>query len=272
MKLRTIGLLTISSCALMTLGCGGSSAKSVAPAIAIVTPTGSGTSTLGTDDQLKLPVTFTTTNFLLMTAESLGCGVGCGHVELLIDGTACNSSPLSYNNEGAASPINALFSSCATATGSHVLTVELHNHDHSPLLNSAGKTVAASVTIKTVTGNDGAASISITSPSAGADEALGVDVNKSVAIEFATENFTLAAPGTSGCGSGCGHVNLLIDGTACNATGSDYNATGSASPINALFGLCPTAAGDHTVTLELHNDDDSLVSGAAPAMVAFTTH
>jgi hypothetical protein len=205
-----------------------------------------------------------------MPINSSGCGVGCGHVDLLIDGSACNTSPMGYNNEGAASPIDARFASCATPAGNHMLTVELHNNDGTPLQDSSNKPVAATIALKTQTGNSGVPSIAITSPNPGETVTLGMDVNKSLPIAFTTQNFTLAAAGTSGCGSGCGHVNILIDGTACNAIGTGYNATGSASPLSALFGLCASATGVHTVTLELHNDDDTLVSGASAAMVNVT--
>lgn len=270
MKKLTTSLFAIASGALMAVGCGGSDTPSVAPTISIVSPASNATATLGTDAQLSLPVMFTTTNFLLMPINSAGCGVGCGHVDLLIDGSACNTSPAGYNSESAASPINAKFASCTTPAGSHMLTVELHNNDGSPLLDSSNKPVSTTISIKTVTGNSGVPSIAITSPTAGQTVTLGMDVNKSLPIAFTTQNFTLAAPGTSSCGAGCGHVNILIDGTACNAMGKAYNATGSASPLSALFGLCASAAGVHTVTLELHNNDDTLVAGASAAMVNVT--
>ncbi|MCA1664444.1 MAG: hypothetical protein LC659_09280 [Myxococcales bacterium] len=190
---------------------------------------------MGTDAQLSLPVMFTTTNFLLMPINSSGCGVGCGHVDLLIDGSACNTAPMGYNNEGAASPIDAHFASCATPAGNHMVTVELHNNDGSPLRDSSNKPVAATIALKTVTGNSGVPSIAITSPTPGQTVTLGMD-----------------------------------DGTACNAMGKPYNATGSASPLSALFGLCAAPTGVHTVTLELHNNDDTLVSGASAAMVNVT--
>ena len=270
MRKLTISLFAIASGALMAAGCGGSDTPSVAPTISIVSPASNASATLGTDAQLSLPVMFTTTNFLLMPINSGGCGVGCGHADLLIDGSACNTAPAGYNNEGSASPIDAHFASCATPAGSHMLTVELHNNDGSPLRDSANKPVAATIALKTQTGNSGVPSIAITSPTVGQTVTLGMDVNKSVPIVFTTRNFTLAAPGTTGCASGCGHVNILIDGTACNAMGQAYNATGSATPLSALFGLCASPAGVHTVTLELHNNDDTLVSGASAAMVNVT--
>jgi hypothetical protein len=271
MKTLVTSLLAIAAAALLAVGCG-SGTPSVAPSISITSPSNNATSTLGTDAELSLPVTFTTTNYLLMPANSAGCGVGCGHVDVLIDGSACNHSPSSHNNEGSASPVSALFASCPTAAGSHTVTLELHNNDDTALLDSSGKTVSASVSIQTAAGNSGVPSVAITSPTPGETVALGMDVNKSVPIVFTTQNFTLASPGTSGCGSGCGHVNILVDGTACNANGSPYNATGSASPLSALLGLCASPAGSHTVKVELVNDDDTAVTGGAAAMVTITTH
>ena len=270
MKRLTTSLFAIAGGALMAAGCGGSETTSVAPTISIVSPANNASATLGTDAQLSLSVMFATTNFLLMPINSNGCGVGCGHVDLLIDGSACNTSPMGFNNEGAASPIDAHFASCAAPAGNHMLTVELHNNDGTPLRDSSNKPVAATIALKTLTGNSGAPSIAITSPTPGQTVTLGMDVNKSLPIAFTTQNFTLAASGTPGCASGCGHVNLLIDGAACNAMGKAYNATGSASPLGALFGLCASAGGMHTVTLELHNNDDTVLSGASAAMVNVT--
>jgi len=77
------------------------------------------------------------------------------------------------------------------------------------------------------------ATIKISSPTAGAMVAAGTDADKSVPVTFTVTNFTLMAPGA--CGSvadTCGHVHLLIDGTACNVAPSPYNNAGATSPIS----------------------------------------
>jgi hypothetical protein len=114
--------------------------------------------------------------------------------------------------------------------------------------------------------------IAISSPAAGATQAMAADVDKSVAIGFTTTNFTLSD--TCSGNSACGHIHLLIDGSTCNPTGSPYNNTATSSPAQAHFGVCPTAAGLHTVTLELHHQDHSAVTGSngtVAATVVFTT-
>lgn len=251
----------------LALGCGGDTA-SVVPTVSIASPVGGTTVTF--DAQQNAPVVFAIENFTLKAAGAAGCGVGCGNVHLLIDGNDCNAAGNAYNNAGATSPIVAHFGTCPTPIGSHKLTLELHNGDDSPLLDAAGATISTSVSIKTIAADTGAPSIAITSPSAGGHVTLGTDVNKSIPITFTTANFTLAAPGTPTCGTGCGHVHVLVDGTACNASMQAYNAEGSASPISALLAFCPMAAGAHTVSVELHNSDHTPLGAAAPASVMIT--
>lgn len=119
----------------------------------------------------------------------------------------------------------------------------------------------------------GNGTVKISSPAAGSTNAMN---NGSIDVAFAITNFTLKAPGSCGTATNCGHIHVLIDGTACNDTGGGlpYNVAATASPAQPNFHLCPTAAGSHTVTLELHNDDHSpyQVNGATVSdQVAITT-
>jgi hypothetical protein len=121
--------------------------------------------------------------------------------------------------------------------------------------------------------------ISISSPTAGSTVTVmtttGSPAQKVVPITFAT-TLTLMAPGACGSVSTtCGHVHLLIDGTACTPSGQPYNnAATSAGPVNAILSSCPMVNGMHTVTLELHADDHSPIKDASgatiSAQVAFT--
>src|SRR5437868_117215 len=101
-----------------------------------------------------------------------------------------------------------------------------------------------------------------------------VDVsNKMVAVNFDT-NYTLRAPGQCGGQDTCGHVYLLVDGSACNQPNLPYNALALSSPVQADLGRCPMVSGMHTITLELHHDNgtvvQNLVGGAVRADVTFT--
>lgn len=119
----------------------------------------------------------------------------------------------------------------------------------------------------------GNGTIKISSPTAGSSVAMN---NGSIDVAFAITNFTLKAPGSCGSTTNCGHVHVLIDGSSCNDTagGVPYNVAATSSPAQPNFHLCPTAAGSHTITLELHNDDHSpyQVNGATVSdQVAITT-
>ena len=115
-----------------------------------------------------------------------------------------------------------------------------------------------------------APTITITSPTAGAQQALGTDEHKTVKVAFTTTNFTFEP--CASAASSCGHVHLLIDGTDC---GSPYNNSATASPAPAFFDRCSRQTGAHTVTLELHHSDHTAIKGAggntASSAVSFTT-
>jgi hypothetical protein len=59
-----------------------------------------------------------------------------------------------YNAAGAASPIDAGLDYCRHIAGSHKVTVELHNDDHSAVKDSSGKTISDSITIMAVEDGD----------------------------------------------------------------------------------------------------------------------
>jgi hypothetical protein len=109
--------------------------------VQVVKQTGSG--------EVDVPVTFTTTNFTLMAPG--GCGSvtnNCGHVHLLIDGAKCTPANSPYNNDGFASPINAIMSNCPSTDaidGSHTVSVELHSDMHAPIIGASGTVISANV-------------------------------------------------------------------------------------------------------------------------------
>jgi hypothetical protein len=131
-------------------GAGGSggSGGSGAPTIAITSPaTGA---MVMMDANKTAQVAFTQTNFSLAAPGACMAGsTTCGHVHLLVDGPACNAPGLPYNNDGAASPATAKFAQCATPTGMHTVTLELHHDDHSAVKDMNGTTISSTVNITT---------------------------------------------------------------------------------------------------------------------------
>jgi hypothetical protein len=136
--------------------CGGSSSPAGAPTVAITTPTANQAVTVHMSDATggpDLPVAYTTTNFTLKAPGTCGSvSKTCGHIHLLIDGSACNDtgSHSPYNAASVASPASAGFDYCAAwpnVNGAHTITLELHADDHTPINDSTGTVTKATVTV-----------------------------------------------------------------------------------------------------------------------------
>jgi hypothetical protein len=120
-----------------------------APTITISEPTANATVTMAAGN--TVPVSFMVTNFLLKAPGTcLATDGACGHVHVKVDANACNNTAAQkpYNNAGFASPINANLSFCTMPAGSHTISLELHNNDHTPVLDpTSGLVISASVGI-----------------------------------------------------------------------------------------------------------------------------
>jgi hypothetical protein len=133
---------------------GGSSGGGGAPSISITMPAANAMVTL-TKPMDNVPVAFTVQNFTMVNAGDASCANtsnNCGHVHLLIDGSACTPAGMPYNNWGYASPINAVLSSCPMANGMHTVTLELHHNDHSPILDASMSSTISTQVAFTATG------------------------------------------------------------------------------------------------------------------------
>jgi hypothetical protein len=82
-----------------------------------------------------------------------------------------------------------------------------------------------------------------------------------VDVQFTADNFTFFMPMAAGCSAtsdNCGHIHVLVDGSACTPSGSPYdNADATGSPAQAILSTCPMVNGKHKITLELHHNDHS---------------
>jgi hypothetical protein len=137
---------------------GGGEGGASFPTIAISSPMSGATVTVtklpGTEE--VVPISFSTTNIMLMTPGACPASLGptddsCGHVHLLIDGAACTPGGQPYNNATPAmagdvpSPVNAIVTSCPMVNGAHTVTLELHHDDHSSLMGADGKVISTQV-------------------------------------------------------------------------------------------------------------------------------
>jgi hypothetical protein len=99
-------------------------------------------------------------------------------------------------------------------------------------------------------------SVSISSPAN--NSTVNLPVDKQVSLNFST-NYTLKSPGTCQGAANCGSIYLLVDSTNCNLPTLAYNSLVVASPANADMSKCAMPTGMHTITLELHHDDGTVV-------------
>jgi hypothetical protein len=98
----------------------------------------------------------------------------------------------------------------------------------------------------------------------GTSRPLGTDADLSVAVTIAATGFTLADPSDTtetGCNgaANCGHVHIFIDGTDGNQPGAPYNNLGFTPQVTALFSYVDNPVGEHTITVQLVNNDHSPV-------------
>jgi hypothetical protein len=142
----SIGLLAVAS------RCGGGTPVDTTPSVAITSPRPSAAVIL--PQSMEAPIVFSVTSFTLKAAGSCGATSACGHVDLLVDQMACDDPlhppPSGYNATASASPAMANFSLCASPSGPHTVTLELHDDSGQPILDGNGSTVSASVAIMTL--------------------------------------------------------------------------------------------------------------------------
>jgi len=141
-----------------------------------------------------------------------------------------------------------------------------------------------------------APAIVVASPESGATvsstPALSTDGELAVGVDvaFSVHDFTLKKPGSCDGASRCGHVQIHVDGDACNDEEAEgrlaYNEIAYASPASANLIYCKAVTigvdgvkgldGDHILSLGLYGDDETAVKdGAGNAIhtdVHFTLH
>lgn len=160
---------------------------------------------------------------------------GEGHWHLLVDGVFSGAIAT------ASAPVTGL------APGHHVLTVELHNNDHSALLVG----VSASVSVHVA----GIPAIRILTPVAGFET-----TNRTISVSVELANFTLIALGAATTNApGEGHLHVIVDGVEVAMTAS------------ASFTVPNLTVGAHTIRVVLaNNDHTAFTAGQNASQVSVT--
>jgi hypothetical protein len=120
-------------------------------------------------------------------------------------------------------------------------------------------------------GPTGTPTIKITSPKTGASVAIAdLTGGTTVAVQYSVTSFDLKTAGTCGAEKSCGHIHVLVNADACNATGLPANDEDVTNPIPANLSFCKpgVAPGNYTIALELHDDSHAPVKDATGATIA----
>jgi hypothetical protein len=134
-------------------------------------------------------------------------------------------------------------------------------------------------------------SIAITSPADGAmvtatPDVSGTEIGLDVDLVFEVHDFALKAVGDCKGAPRCGHVQIHVDGDACNeshATGkAPFNEEAIASPTSADLIYCKDVTigvdgvkgldGPHVVTLGLFDDEEQPLKDEADRPIATDVH
>jgi hypothetical protein len=113
-----------------------SDSPSGTPSLTILSPAGA--LNPSTTVNSSFVVTFIVTNFLLVQPNGQPNALNYGHIHVIVDGKYWSIW---------ASP-NGI--SLTLPAGQHTITLELHNNDHSPVLNASGQPIMKSITITVV--------------------------------------------------------------------------------------------------------------------------
>ena len=148
------------------------------------------------------------------------------------------------------------------APGTHTITVQLINNDHSPLL----PIVTAQVTV-TVAAPVLEPTITIVSPSDGASVPAG-----DIAVTVQVQNFNIADKQGQANVSGEGHIHFYLDVPAPTTPGQPaIPPSGAWAHVSGTtFTFTNVTPGTHTITVQLINNDHSPLIPIVTAQVTIT--
>ncbi len=151
----------------------------------------------------------------------------------------------------------------ALAVGEHTLKVSLHNNDHSPVAGTAANTQKINVlTALKFSAGGGAPSVKIASPASGVTRGSANDKRLDVSVTYSGLTFDGSKIGTAP-GAGVGHWHVFVDDKYAGLSVSGIVTL----PNDAVPELAP---GEHTIKVDLHNNDHSPIAGAAASTIKVT--
>ncbi len=212
------------------------------PALTILSPAGAlNPSTVVRQD---FEVSFTVSNFELVQPGIAGQtnNANQGHIHVFLDGAYIalwiNSNPIPFNG---------------MTPGNHTISLELVNNDHASFSPKITQNITVSITTAPIP--LGTPGISILGPAGSLN--TNSNVPPTFALSFTLKDFVLGEPVGQPNAINTGHIHVFIDGT--------YDVLWVSEAPIPIYDL---STGQHTVKLELVNNDHSSLS---PAVSATTT-
>ena len=247
--------------AILLSGCTSQYPSSNTPTLTITQPQ-SGSTISGSDLMVMIQVT----NFNIVDKQGQPAVSGEGHVHYYLDYDAPTTQ-----GQPAVPPSGVTWQTIASTTftfhnvtaGSHFVSVELVNNDHTPL-NPA---VTAKVTI-TMTSGSGTPTLTILQPQSGSTV-----TSPNVSVSIQVSNFNIVDKQGQPAVSGEGHVHYYLDYDAPTTQGKPAvppNGTIWQTIASTTYTFHNVTTGTHFVSVELVNNDHTPLNPPVTAKVSFT--
>ncbi len=235
------------------------SAPALVPVITILTPSSGATVSAG-----DLTVTIKVDNFNVVDKQGQVSVAGEGHVHFYLDVPAPTAAgkPAIPPSGVWAHVSGTTYTFSNVAPGTHTITVQLVNNDHTPLL----PLVTAQITV-TVTAPVLVPSLTITSPSDGATLPAG-----SVTVTAQVNNFNVVDKQGQANVAGEGHLHFYLDVPAPTTPGQPAIPPSGvwAHVSGTTYTFTNVAAGTHTITVQLVNNDHTPLIPVVTAQITIT--
>ncbi len=264
MKLITLVLVVLFLTGVFAFSAGCSSAPA-APSVAITSPQNMAALTGS-----SIPVTVSVSNFNVVDKQGQASVAGEGHIHFYMDVSPIPSDPTKPAIPADASAAWAHVSGTSytftnVTPGSHTITVQLVNNDHTPV----SPLVTASVMVM-VSQQGGTPSVSIISPQNGA--AL---TGSSIPVSVSVSNFNVVDKQGQASAAGEGHIHFYMDVSPIPSDPTKPAIPADAKAIWAhvsgtSYTFTNVTPGSHTITVQLANNDHTPVIPLATSTVTVT--
>ena len=235
------------------------SAPALVPVVTILTPASGATLPAG-----DLTVTIKVDNFNVVDKQGQASVAGEGHVHFYLDVPAPTAAgkPAIPASGVWAHVSGTTYTFTGVTPGTHTITVQLVNNDHTPLI----PVVTAQINV-TVSAPALVPSLTITSPTDGASLTAG-----SITVTAQVGNFTVVDKQGQPSVAGEGHLHFYLDVPAPTTPGQPAVPPSGvwAHVSGTTYTFTNVPAGTHTITVQLVNNDHTPLIPLVTAQITVT--